>query len=134
MIQKVDHIGILVKNTRAALAPLQAGLRLKIEKEEISEERGVRITYLPVGEVYLELIEPLGETTVISKRLLEKGEGIDHICFQVSNLDELLQYLPTQGVTLQDKKPRTNLHGREIAFIDPHSTCGVLIELAEGNT
>ena len=57
--------------------------------------------------------------------------GINHLCFEVENIDEALAELKTKGIPLLDEVPRPGHAGCRIAFIDPKATEGCLIELAE---
>ena len=57
--------------------------------------------------------------------------GLNHICFEVEDIDEALAELKAKGVPLLDEAPRIGHAGCRIAFIDPAATENCLIELAE---
>lgn len=133
MFKKVDHVAIAVPELEVAIA-LYKGLLGKEPSsiEEVADQK-VRAAFFGVGETNLELLFPTSPDSPISKFLEDrKGRGgLHHICLQVTDLENHLKQLKTQGIQLIDEKPRTGAHGKKIAFIHPKSTGGVLIELSE---
>lgn len=63
--------------------------------------------------------------------LEKRGGGIHHIALSVDDLAKALQYLESKGIMLIDKKPRVGAGGHLIAFIHPHATGGILVELCQ---
>jgi methylmalonyl-CoA epimerase len=86
---------------------------------------------LPVGESALELIESNNENSQTSRWIRERGEGLYHICLEVDDIEAALDELRGKGVKLIDQIPRSGHGGHRIAFLDPSSTAGILIELVE---
>jgi len=125
--KKIDHIGIAVKNLGAAKSFYEESLGLKIDHEETIGE--MRIAFVPVGEVNVELIQSTTEEGVIAKFIAKRGEGIHHIAYKVDDLDGTLEKLKQRGVKLVDEKPRPGAHGTRVAFLHPKSSNGVLTEL-----
>ena len=129
---RLDHIGIAVENLETAESFWGAGLGLPLEGREEVAEQGVTVSFLPVGEPRIELLEPLATNPGPVGRFLEqRGPGIHHICLRVNDLDSLLAQLDNAGIQLIDKSPRQGAHGMRIAFVHPKATGGVLLELAE---
>ena len=125
--RKIDHIGIAVRDLELAKAFYAGSLGLKVEHEEILGD--MKIAFIPVGEVNLELIECISDDGVIAKFIAKKGEGIHHIAYAVKDVSTTLEALKAQGVKLVDEKPRQGAHGTEVAFVHPKSAFGVLTEL-----
>ena len=125
--KKIDHIGIAVKDLEAAKRFYEGSLGLKVEHEETL--RDMRIAFVPVGEVNIELIEPMSEDGVIGKFIAKKGEGIHHIAYEVDDVSAVLEGLASQGMKLVDEVPRQGAHGKEVAFLHPKSSLGVLTEI-----
>jgi len=132
MIKGIDHVGIAVKDLRETIRFFEEVLHLKPAKE--MEMQKMRFAFIPVGEGEIELIEPTDPRLSIAKFIQEKGEGVHHIALQVDGIEQALEELKEKGVKLIDKKPRVGAHGVKIAFIDPESTKGILIELCECHT
>lgn len=131
MIEKLDHIGIAVKDIDEALKFYCDSLGLKCSRVEEVEGQKVKIAFVPVGGINLELVQATDPKSAIAKFIEKKGEGIQHIALRVKNLEEYMQFLKESGVNLIDAIPRKGAHGSKITFLHPKSTHGVLIELSE---
>ena len=129
MIEKLDHIGIVVKDLDRAMKVYSDGLGLSIKRIEQSEEFQVKIAFLPVGEVLVELIEPIGPGG-IQDFLNEHGEGLHHICYRVANINKALEEVGAK-LKMRDQKPRPGGAGSKVAFLDPKSIFNVETELVE---
>jgi methylmalonyl-CoA/ethylmalonyl-CoA epimerase len=131
MITKIDHIGIAVKNIEEALPLYRDILGLKnIRIEEVPEQK-VRIAMVKVGEVKIELLEALGPDSPIAKFIASKGEGVHHLALCTDNIRGALHRLKSSGLRLIHEKPCPRGTEYEIAFVHPHSTRRVLIELCQ---
>ncbi len=131
MLEKIDHLGIAVKNLDVVRAFYTEKLMLPCEGEEVVAEQKVRVAFLPVGETNIELLESTSPDGPVAKFIEQKGEGIHHVAIRVGNIEEALASLKARGVRLIDEKPRIGAHGAKIAFIHPKESHGVLIELCE---
>jgi len=131
MIEKIDHIGIAVRNIEKTSKLLSNILGLKVVGEEIVEEQKVKVAFLPLGDSELELLESTSPEGPIARFIEKKGEGIQHIAFRVNNIEEVLEKLKKEGVRLIDEKPRYGAGGAKIAFLHPKDTNSILVELCE---
>jgi len=131
IIQKIDHIAVAVRDIDEAIRVFRDQLGLSMTKTYHSEHTRAHIAFFRVGETHVELIQPTSLSSVMAKFLDKRGEGIHHVCLGVKNIDEVLASLATKGMELIDEKPRMTQDGRKIAFVNPRSTHGVLIELTE---
>ncbi|MEI7557154.1 methylmalonyl-CoA epimerase [Candidatus Chlorohelix sp.] len=129
-INKIDHIGIAVKDLTSSLKFYEEALGLENIGFEVVEEQGVRVAFLTVGESKIELLEPLNEESPIAKFIAKRGEGIHHICLDVEDVPEALNELKERHLQLIDQQPRRGAHHKDIAFVHPKSSSGVLIELS----
>jgi len=130
-IKKIDHIGIALKSCDPALKFYEDVLGIKSAGSETVEEQKVTTVFMPIGDSELELLESTSPDGAIAKFIEKRGEGIQHICFQVENIEEALKELKEKGVKLIDETPRKGAGGAKIAFLHPKSTFGVLIEISE---
>jgi methylmalonyl-CoA/ethylmalonyl-CoA epimerase len=132
-IETLYHVAIAVRNIDEVEKLYENALGLKVRHREVVEEQGVRSSMLlpEEGGTGIELLEPFGENSPISKFLEKRGEGIHHICFVVDDIRSALDRLTEQGVQLIDESPRQGAYGAKVAFIHPKAMNGVLIELAE---
>lgn len=126
---RVAHIGIAVKSVDALLPFYRDVLGMSVVPLDDSD--GARIAGLTAGDALVELLEPEKAESPIGKFIAKRGPGIHHVCFVVDDLDGALDRCRAAGIRLIDEKPRTGAEGKQIAFLHPSSTGGVLIELTE---
>jgi methylmalonyl-CoA/ethylmalonyl-CoA epimerase len=132
MIKKIDHIGIAVKNLTDSINTYKKLYGLDAIKIETLHDIKVKVAFIPLGEVLIELLEPLepGEGR-IGVFLKEKGEGFHHLAFRVEHIQDTMERLKKDHVPLRDENPREGGDGSKIAFLEPIATQNVLTELVE---
>ena len=129
-VLKIDHIGIAVKNLEEGSKLYEILGIVSAGTEEVAEQK-VRVSFFPVGDSEIELLESTAPDGPIAKYIEKNGEGIQHIALRVENIEEALAELKAKGVRLIDEKPRYGAGGAKIAFIHPKATGGVLLELSQ---
>lgn len=129
-IIRINHVGLAAQDGEAAVAFWRA-LGLPLAGSEAVSDDHVTVSFLPVGESRIEVLEPLGAEGPVQKFLANRGEGLHHLCLEVEDLAGMLAQLAAAGVELVDQAPRRGAHGSQVAFIHPRATHGVLIELTE---
>ncbi len=130
-LKQIEHIGIAVKSISDALKFYENVLELKCYKIEEVKDQKVKTAFIKIGEVKIELLEPVSPESPVAKFIEKRGEGIHHIAFRTENIVEDLGELSTNNIRLIDEKPRDGADGMEIAFIHPKSTFGVLTEICQ---
>jgi methylmalonyl-CoA/ethylmalonyl-CoA epimerase len=128
--KKIDHIGIAVKNIEVASKTYALLGFPVISKEEVPEE-GVKIAMLKIGESKIELLEPLNSNSTIARFIEKRGEGIHHIAFLYDDAKSAGEIASQRGFKLIYPEPKIIPGKREINFIHPDSTHGVLFELVK---
>lgn len=131
MVNKLDHIGIAVKDLEESVKFYEEVLGLKLQGIETVEEQKVKVAFLPLGDTELELLEATSPDSPIAKFIESKGQGVQHLAFRVDNIEKVLGEMKEKGIRLIDEKPRYGAGGARIAFLHPKSTNGVLVELCE---
>jgi methylmalonyl-CoA/ethylmalonyl-CoA epimerase len=128
VIRRLDHVGIVVGNTEVALTHFRDRLGLPVVAVDEPPEVPVLLTYLDMGNAYLQLVEPLDDDSPIAKWLEEHGEGMHHLCFGVDDLLATLDEMRPPGAV---QPPMGSGRGFPAAFIagEPHH--GVRIECTE---
>lgn len=127
---KLDHIGIAVKSLDAAMA-VYKGMMAFDERRTVVESQGVKVALIPVGDLYLELLEPLNDESTIAKFITEKGEGLHHIAFAVEDIEESMREYRKKGFRFLYEKPAEGKFGSKVNFMHPKDTGRVLIELTQ---
>jgi methylmalonyl-CoA/ethylmalonyl-CoA epimerase len=131
MLEKLDHIGIAVKDLDQAMKLYREAFGIEPSLVYESSYTKARIAFFPIGEVRVELIQPVDRESVVGKFLEKRGEGIHHISYRVKDVDGSLAELEKKGVHLIDKKSRKVRENERVAFLHPKSTNGVLVELIQ---
>ena len=129
---KIEHIGIAVKNLEESLAKWADLFNLKVRGVEEIRERGIKLAHLDIERgPSIELVTPCGEESPVEKFLKEKGEGIHHFCFEVKDIEKVMEELKEKGIHFVQNTPQKGAEGSLIVFIHPRDFNGVLLELKE---
>lgn len=131
MIRHINHIAIVVPDIDEALSFYHDALGMELSHVEPNEDQGVVVAFLPAGDTEVELVEPVDPDTGVARFLSKRGPGLHHICVEVDNIEATLARLAERGVELINREPIIGTGGKKAAFIHPHSTYGVLVELYE---
>ena len=132
MIQKVDHIGIAVRSLAETIPYYENALGMKLLKTEEVESQKVRTAFFEAGETHVELLEPTADDSPIAKFLEKNGEGIHHVAFGVDDITGQLKQAADAGVKLIHEVPMIGAGGKQVAFLHPKFTHGVLTEFCSG--
>ncbi|ULC59673.1 methylmalonyl-CoA epimerase [Flaviramulus sp. BrNp1-15] len=130
-MNKIEHIGIAVKNlndSNELFSKLFGKSQYKIE--EVKSE-GVNTSFFKVGENKIELLEATKEDSPIAKFIEKKGEGIHHIAFDVDDIEAEIKRLKKEGFKVLNETPKQGADNKLVAFLHPKSSNGVLIELCQ---
>jgi len=130
-VLKIDHLGVAVNGLAEGQQFWTDVLGLTSEGTETVEEQKVTTAFFPVGESEVELLESTAPDGPIAKHIERRGEGIQHVAFQVADIEAALAELKEKGVRLIDEKPRRGAGGAKIAFLHPKATNGVLVEICQ---
>ncbi len=130
MVIGISHVAILAGNLDETVKLYRKLFGATSSEVKAIAEQGVKTAMLDMGGGgKLEILEPLPGSGM--EKILEKrGEGIHHICLEVDNIEQTLDFLAGEGVNLIDQKARRGLEDM-VAFIHPKSTKGVLVELCQ---
>ena len=129
-IMRIDHIAIAVNDANLALENYKKVLRVdKVDFEEVPTEK-VKVVMLNLEDTRLELLEPIDDTSPISKFLRERGEGIHHIAITADEIESDVKSAIGKGMRFLGDI-RTGSYGRKISFIHPKSLNGVLVEFCQ---
>jgi len=131
MINNVDHIGIAVSNIEESIAYYTNVLGLKLLKIEEVESQQVKVAFIDAGNVKIELLEPMSDKSAVHGFIEKRGQGIHHVAFGVTGIEERMQQLREQGVRLLSDGPLPGAGGAKVAFLHPKDSFGVLYELCD---
>lgn len=130
-MQKVEHIGIAVKNLEQAIPLFEKMLHTQCYKTEIVETEKVNTAFFRQGETKIELLESIDPDGVIARFIEKKGEGMHHIAFAVADIEVEMERLKKEGFVLLNEKPKKGADNKWVCFLHPKTTNGVLIEICQ---
>jgi methylmalonyl-CoA/ethylmalonyl-CoA epimerase len=130
-MDKIEHIGIAVKNLEESNRLFSKLLGKQPYKVEEVASEGVRTSFFEVGGIKIELLEATHEESPIAKFIAKKGEGIHHLAFAVDDVAMSMKAQEANGFSLINKEPKDGADNKKIAFLHPKSTNGVLVELCQ---
>jgi methylmalonyl-CoA/ethylmalonyl-CoA epimerase len=130
-MKKIEHIGIAVKDLKAANNLYSKLLNTSPYKMEEVASENVNTSFFQVGESKIELLEGTSPDSPISKFIDKRGEGVHHIAFEVEDIEKEITRLTKEGFQMIHEKPKDGADNKLIAFLHPKSSNGVLIELCQ---
>jgi methylmalonyl-CoA epimerase len=128
------HVAIAVREADALVSILVSALGASRGEEELVDDGGLRVVFVHLGPLTLELLEPRAGDHTVAQFLEKRGPGLHHVSLKVADLPATLARCRAAGVRLIDETPRAGAHGTRVAFLHPRSLGGVLVELCQGES
>jgi methylmalonyl-CoA epimerase len=128
---RIDHVVIATEDLADAAAKWERNLGLRVE-ERVSRPlgSGFDVARLPVGDAFIELVQPVEEKGRFAEQFKERGEGLFSISIEVDDLDGAVGYLRGKGARVSDPEPGI-WPGSRVARVSQASTHGVSLQLIE---
>lgn len=130
-MEKLEHIGIAVKDLNKANELFEKLLGCRYYKIEEVASEGVRTSFFNVSGVKIELLEATNSESPIAKFIEKRGEGIHHLAFEVADIEQEMRNYLEKGFTLINETPKNGADNKKICFLHPKTTQGVLVELCQ---
>lgn len=130
-MNKIEHIGIAVKDFETSVSLFEKILNTPCYKTEEVQSENVLTAFFKQGENKIELLQSTTADGVIAKFIEKKGEGIHHIAFDVDDIEAEMKRLKNEGFVLLNERPKTGADNKLVCFLHPKNTNGVLIELCQ---
>jgi len=138
--QVITQVGIVVRDIEATAAAYAdvfgvpvPGISVTAPKEDShvryrggETDARAKLAFFRLGQVSIELIEPVGEPSTWAEHLAAHGEGVHHIAFRVEGMDETIAYLEGKGLELVQ---RGDFTGGCYAYLDGSGPLKVILEL-----
>lgn len=131
MFNKIEHIGIAVKDAQASVDLFSKLFQVQPYKTEAVASEHVNTIFFRLGPNKIELLEATSPDSAIAKFIDKKGEGIHHIAYDVTDIHAEMERLKQEGFVFINETPKYGADNKLIAFLHPKSTNGVLIELCQ---
>jgi len=89
-----------------------------------------KLAFFHLGQVDVELIEPIDEPSTWKDQLNNHGDSLHHIAFHIKGMQDKLAYLDSKGVRLVQRGEYT---GGRYAYVDSSAQLGTILELLEND-
>jgi catechol 2,3-dioxygenase-like lactoylglutathione lyase family enzyme len=93
-------------------------------------EARAKLAFFRLGNLQLELIEPVGGPSTWRDYLKAHGEGVHHVAFEVEDMEAQVAALEAKGMPLAQ---RGDYAGGRYAYIDSSEELKVILELLEND-
>ncbi|KQM76901.1 methylmalonyl-CoA epimerase [Pedobacter sp. Leaf216] len=130
-MNKIEHIGIAVKDLNSSIDLYQKLLNTDCYKTEQVASEFVNTAFFKTGENKVELLQATAPDSAIAKFIEKKGEGIHHIAFLVDDILAEMERLHKEGFVLLSDSPKKGADNKMVCFVHPKDTNGVLIEICQ---
>ncbi|MCK5677447.1 MAG: methylmalonyl-CoA epimerase [Flavobacteriaceae bacterium] len=130
-MNKIEHIGIAVKDIKKSNEIFASLFHKKNYKMEEVLSEGVKTSFFQIGENKIELLEATNPNSPIAKFIEKKGEGIHHIAFAVDDIATEVKRLKNEGFHILNEIPKKGADNKLVVFLHPKTTNGVLVELCQ---
>lgn len=138
----VAQIAIVVRNIEAAMERYAAILGVPVPEIIVTapglevhqsyngepSNAQAKLAFFQLGQVQLELIEPMGGASTWQAVLDEKGEGVHHIAFWVEGMQRSVDFLKNHDIPMIQ---RGDMGEGQYAYFDAVAPLGVTLELLE---
>lgn len=131
MLEKIDHIGIAVRDLEEAIARYTSLCGHGPDHLEEVASQKVKVALFAVGESRVELLMATTPDSPIAKFIDKRGEGMHHLCFKVPNLQQALARMQAAEIEIIPGVGDKGVAGSQVVFLHPKSLMGVMVELVE---
>jgi len=129
--KRIDHVVIATEDLADAGRLWERNLGLRVEPAlDQPLGAGFKVARLPVGDAFLELVQPIAGEGRFYEQFQERGEGLFSISLEVDDLDDAVGYLQSKAVRVSAPEPGI-WPGSRVARINQRYTHGVSIQLIE---
>ena len=130
-VTALSHVAIATSDADALADRFGAALGAVRGEEELLDGGALRVLFVHLGPLTLELLEPRGTGHTVTRFLEKRGPGLHHVSLEVADLEGSIAECRAAGVQPIDESPRAGAAGTRVAFLQPKSLGGVLVELVE---
>ena len=106
----------------------QPGSEVQMTYRGAPSDAQAKLAFFNLGQVQLELIEPMGGASTWQEGLDHKGEGDHHIAFWVEDMQKNVDFLKSEGIPMVQ---RGDMGEGQYAYFDAEGSLGLTIELLE---
>ena len=128
----LNHVGVATPSIAASAAFWRETMgAVTVHDPFPMPEQGVTVCFVDTPNTQIELLEPLGENSPITKFLERNPEGGQHhLAFEVRDIEAARAEFEAAGKRILGPT-RIGAHGTPVFFVHPKDMGGVLTEIME---
>jgi methylmalonyl-CoA/ethylmalonyl-CoA epimerase len=133
-IESVLKIGVATRDLDESYRLFTQVLGLSPGPKGPYEPAGMKVGLCHLSDVTFELMEPMRPDAPVARFIGGHGEGLEHVCFRVSNIEKVVDALKAQGIQFALESPvQVEFLSRpaKAIFARRQSFCGVLVQFVE---
>jgi methylmalonyl-CoA/ethylmalonyl-CoA epimerase len=130
-MNKVEHIGIAVKDLNKSCDLYEKLLGIPYYKKEMVISEQVETAFFKIGDQKIELLAATSDDSPVASFLNKNGEGIHHLAFSVDDIVQEMERLKSEGFKLINESPKIGADQKLVCFVHPKTVGGVLTELCQ---
>lgn len=136
MVKRIKHMAIAVDDVDAAVLTYERRLGVHDPRRVEWEQGKSREAHFAFGEVEIQLCQSTDPEGRFAMHIADHGEGLQHICLEVDDIEEALEDALHDGATLKECRAcrKTGAHPHSegwVAFLDGHAVPGFEIEFMQ---
>lgn len=128
---QLNHVGLAARDAAVLAELLQLITGAGVSAAEDLPDEGVRVRFVDTGHCKLELLESLNPDSPVARFIDRHGQGLHHIAFTVSDIEQHLSRLRSAGFEPVSAEPKAGAGGKRIFFLHPKTTGRILIEFCQ---
>lgn len=133
---RIKHMAFAVKSVDEALLNFQSFLAVSDKTEKVIWEKAdTKVAIFFINDIEFQLCESLKEDGRFTKWIKKYGEGLHHICYEVDNINKVLEHAKSNNAKLRICEA-CNVYGSHahpegfVAFLD-NEAAGTEIEFMQ---
>lgn len=136
MIRRIKHMAVAVRDVDTAVEIYQRRLGVTNPRRVEWEKGRSREAHFPLGEVEIQLCQSLDPDGRFAQHIDRHGEGVQHICLEVENIEEAIAESLRDGAQLKPCRacsvtgPHPHSEGY-VAFLEGQAVPGFEIEFMQ---
>lgn len=130
IVENIQEVVLAVEQQDEAVALFEELFGFEFKESWDMPAYDMKVKAAKVGDTQFQIVAATNSDSVIANYIRDRGEGIHHIAFMLSDLDKTVARLKERNIKLIPERP-VSVEGRSLRFIfiHPKSVHGVLIEL-----
>lgn len=118
---RLHHMGFVVADIATAMPKFVRSMAAewdgKIFEDPLQKAKVAFMTTRP-GDAQIELVQPVGDDSPVSRFLQQNGGGMHHLCYEVGDLEKELMAFRSRGAAIARRpQPAVAFGGRRIAWV-----------------